>query len=358
MIGSMNRRQFIQATVTGVSVLPQLSASAAESPAAKSKPHVMTVLGLVPAGQMGVTLSHEHITTDFIGAEKVDAPRYEADSAFDLILPHLVALRERGVATLVECTPRYIGREVSLLVRLSRASGLNILTNTGYYGAVDNKYLPRHAYEESADELAARWLREWTEGIDETGVRPGFMKLGTGKGELPELHRKLVLAAAKVHKQTGLTICIHTGDGAAAMDELSLLQSENIAPEAFVWVHAQNDPGPVQQQVAEMGGWVSLDGYNTAHRNPERYVNFLLALREKKLLHRVLVSHDDGWAVEGTEPTEAPLKLFGNGNPRPYESIFTRLISDLRRAQFTEEDIRQVFETNSQNALALRVRTA
>ncbi|MGH8020026.1 MAG: phosphotriesterase, partial [Opitutaceae bacterium] len=42
---------------------------------------------------------------------------------------------ELGVETLVECTPAYVARDPKLLARLSEASGLHVLTNTGLYGA-------------------------------------------------------------------------------------------------------------------------------------------------------------------------------------------------------------------------------
>ncbi len=318
----------------------------------------MTVLGPVSIDRIGVSLPHEHLATDFVGAERHSQPRYDRDTASETILPALRALKERGVSTLFECTPNYIGRDAALLERLSRASGLNLVTNTGYYGAVGNKFLPRHAHEESADQLAARWLREWRDGIDGTDVKPGFIKLGVERGKLPSLHQKLVRAAARVHRETGLTICIHTGDGEAALDELRLLGEERISTEAFVWVHAQNDAGPIQIEVARRGGWVSLDGYSLAARNPERYRNLLVALKEANCLNRVLISHDDGWAVEGDEARSTGLKLFGNGNPEPFASIFTRFLPDLRDAGFTQTEIDQLIRGNPAAAFQVRVRTA
>jgi phosphotriesterase-related protein len=171
------------------------------------------------------------------------------------------------------------------------------------------------------------------------------------------LHEKLVRAAARVHRESGLTICIHTGDGEAALDELRILAEEKVAPGAWVWVHAQNDAGPIQIEAAKRGGWVSLDGYNLSTRNPERYRNLLVALKEAGCLNRVLVSHDDGWAVEGEEAKSTGLKLFGNGNPEPYASIFARLLPDLREAGFSQDEIRQLTQTNPANAFAIAVRT-
>ncbi len=352
---AFTRRKFLELTALAGATLTSGALAGAE---ASTGPRVMTVRGPVPADQLGVTLPHEHITTDFLGAEKLPQPRYDRDTAFETILPQLKALKERGASSLFECTPNYIGRDVALLKRLSEASGLNIVTNTGYYGAVGNKFLPKHAHEESAEQLAVRWLKEWHEGIDGTGVRPGFIKLGTERGKLSPLHEKLVRAAARVHRESGLTICIHTGDGEAALDELRILGEAKVSPEALVWVHAQNDAGPIQIEVAKRGGWVSLDGYSLATRNPERYRNMLLALKVAGCLSRVLISHDDGWAVEGEQAQSTGLKLFGNGNPEPYSSIFTRLLPDLRAAGFTDSDVNQLTRLNPAQAFAVRTRTA
>lgn len=316
----------------------------------------MTVRGPVTAQNLGRVLTHEHVTTDFIGAEKFPQPRYDRDEAFETVLPHVLSLKKRSVNALFECTPNYIGRDVKLLKRLSEASDLHIITNTGNYGAVGNKFMPRHAYVETAEKLAARWLREWKNGIDGTGVKPGFIKLGVGKGKLPPLHEKLVRAAAFVHKESGLTICIHTGNGEAALDQLRILEEEGISPEAFVWVHAQNDAGPIPIEIAKRGGWVSLDGYNLASRNPERYVNMITALRDAGCLNRVLISHDDGWAVEGDSERSTGLKLFGNGNPKPYVSVFDRFLPDLETAGVWRTDIEQLLLYNPSEAFAIRVR--
>jgi hypothetical protein len=110
----------------------------------------MSVTGPIHAEQLGTTLPHEHVMVDFVGAERVSRDRYDSDEVFSVVLPHLRDARRLGCQTLVECTPAWIGRDPALLARLAHASGLNILTNTGYYGAASGKFIPRHAREESA----------------------------------------------------------------------------------------------------------------------------------------------------------------------------------------------------------------
>jgi phosphotriesterase-related protein len=316
---------------------------------------VMTVLGPIAPEQLGLTLPHEHGVVDFLGAEKAAALRHDAEDAFQTILPHLKKLKERGGQSLAECTPNYLGRDVRLLKRLAVATGVNMLTNTGYYGAAGNKFLPRHAFTESAEQLSARWLAEWREGIDGSGVRPGFLKLGVGNGKLPDLHAKLVRAAAQVHLQTGLVIAIHTGDGEAALDEVRILREEGVAPSRLIWVHAQNDPGPKQITAAKLGAWVSLDGYSASEKSRERYKQFLIALKQERLLGRVLLSHDHFWSVEG-EGGRGSLKLHSGGAANADASIFTDLLPDLRAASFDENEIRQLTIGNPAEAFTIRVR--
>jgi phosphotriesterase-related protein len=314
----------------------------------------MTVTGPVPANALGRALTHEHVVVDFVGAAKASPARFDHDEMFRTALPALRALRARGVTALFECTPAYIGRSPALLRRLAVASGLQIITNTGYYGAVGNRYLPPHAHLEDADALAARWLREWHDGVDGTGVRPGFLKLGVDAGPLSPLHERLVRAAARAHRATGLPIAIHTGDGRAATDEVRVLAEESVAPEALVWVHAQNDPGPTQRALAARGVWISLDGHSARRDRSAAYLRMVLALRDAGLLSKVLLSHDDGWSLEGPPPCR-PV-LFGNGNPRPYESLFTTLWPALAAHGFGPAEERTLFIENPARAFAIRVR--
>ena len=144
--------------------------------------------------------------------------------------PSLKRLRAVGCQALVECTPAYLGRDPILLKRLADASEVTILTNTGYYGARQGKFLPAHAFKEWADQLAARWLNDWRAGIEGTGIRPGFIKIGVDGGPLTDVNRKLVQAAARTHLQSGLTIAAHTGDGQAALEQLEILAQEGVEP--------------------------------------------------------------------------------------------------------------------------------
>src|SRR6185369_1287902 len=145
----ISRKKFIAdsfVTGAGVLLLPRFIA--------EEKEIVMTVNGAIDAQQMGFTLTHEHVMADFIGAEKFSKDRYNADEVFNTALPFVKDAKAKGVDTFIDCTPAYMGRDASILKRLSDAVGINMLTTTGYYGAVNEKFVPKHAYLETAQQLA------------------------------------------------------------------------------------------------------------------------------------------------------------------------------------------------------------
>jgi phosphotriesterase-related protein len=314
---------------------------AAPQTAGAADRRIDTVTGPISPDGLGVTLMHEHVLVDFIGASSVSPTRYDADAAFKAVLPHLRQARQLGCRTLVECTPAYLGRDPRLLRRLSEASGLHILTNTGYYGAAQDKFVPAHAFRETADALAARWIREWEEGIDGTNIKPALMKIGVDEGKLSEIDARLVRAAALTHRRTGLPIASHTGNGVAAHEELDLLEGAQVPLSAFIWVHAQSERDPaVHAAVARRGAWVEFDGINET--SVDRHVDLVARMKSEGLLARVLVSHDAGWYRVG-EPD--------GGRFRPYDALFTTFRPALDAARFTGAEVRQLLVDNPRRAL-------
>jgi phosphotriesterase-related protein len=305
---------------------------------------VQTVTGPVPAAQLGLTLMHEHVLVDFIGADQVSPQRYDANHAFTTVLPHLLQARTNGCRTLVECTPAFLGRDVALLKRLSEASDLHILTNTGLYGAAKDKHLPRYAFSESAGQFAARWTREFEHGIDGSSIKPAFMKIGVDEAPLSEVDRKLVRAAAITSRTTGLPIASHTGTGLAAIAELEVLDEAHLPASSFIWVHAQSERDPAfHTRVAKAGAWVEFDGISEA--SIARHVELVVLMKTQGLLGRVLVSHDAGWYRVG-EPD--------GGQFRPFDTLFTKFIPALTAAGVTSSEVNQLLVENPRQALTAR----
>lgn len=305
---------------------------------------IYTVTGPISANKTGFTLPHEHVLVDFIVADSVNPSRYNADSVFMKVLPFLMELKDANCNTFFDCTPQYLGRDVKLLRRLSNASGVNIVTNTGYYGAANQKYYPKQVYTERPEQIARRWVNEFKNGIDGTGIKPGFIKLGADKGPLTADQKMVLVAAALAHDQTGLTIAAHSGDGAAAREELNILMQNGVAPDAFVWVHAQNETdSTVVNELADIGAWVEFDGLNEG--NVGLYVSKLLYMKRNELLHRTLISQDAGWYNVGSPDSVAF---------RSYTTVFTDLIPALMKQGFGKDEIELIFRKNPAAAFSIK----
>ncbi|MEQ9377621.1 MAG: phosphotriesterase [Imperialibacter sp.] len=324
-----------------------LSALSYCSPATQQH-EVISVNGKMPTSEMGTTLIHEHILVDFIGADSVGYHRWNRDSVIARVLPFLVDAKERGVDTFIDCTPAYLGRDPWLLKELSELSGLTIITNTGYYGAVDNKYLPEHAFTETAEQLAARWIDEFQNGIEESGVRPGLIKISVNSDvPLSVVDQKLVRAAALTHIATGLTIASHTGPALPALEEIALLEAEGVDPSAFIWVHAQIETDFTYYNKAyDLGAWISLDGVVWG---VEEHLKRLTYCKKNGLLNKVLISHDAGWYSPGE---------LNGGDFKAFTAIFDELIPLLKQNDFSEKDIDQLLRINPARAFAIKIKTA
>jgi phosphotriesterase-related protein len=313
--------------------------------------HIMTVNGKLAVDDMGKTLIHEHIVTNFGGTEHPNQPFEGDQKVIETILPYLLHLKSLGFKTLFECTPSHIGKNAGLLQELSKRSGIHIVTNTGYYAAVDKKYLPEHVYTESSEILTERWLTEWQKGISDTGVYPGFIKLGVGKGTLDSIEQKVVKAGFMVSKKTGMALAIHTGDGASIKSQYQLALENNYNVNKLIWTHAQNGTDDERIGMAQKGIWISLDGVNETKL--EAYVNMVVKLQEHSLLNRLLLSHDDGWSITHSNG-QPKLELFQNGNSKPYRTISEKLTKRLFEKGFTKDQMDMILVENPKQIMAIQ----
>jgi phosphotriesterase-related protein len=306
-------------------------------------PLIQTVSGEIDPDALGTTLIHEHILVDFIGADSTGFHRWDKNEVVSFILPFLKDAMDKGIRTMVECTPSYLGKDPELLKLLSEKTGMHFLTNVGYYGALSGKYLPQHAFEETAEQLAERWIKEVFNGIEETGVKPGFIKISVNEGPiLSEIDAKLVKAAAITNLETGLLIVSHTGSWETARAQVDLLKLNQASPENFVWVHAQNEKNFENYRIASQEGvWISLDGIVW---DVEGHLERLVFIRDHIGLEKVLISHDAGWYSPGEQD---------QGSFKGYTSLFDNLVPLLFENDFTQADIDKLLIENPKKAFSI-----
>lgn len=303
---------------------------------------INTVKGPVPADQLGLCLPHEHIMSNF-GAEAAKVAAYDEQALFAQIIPYLRTLKSKGVSSIFDCTTAYFGRRVDLLQSISDSTGIHIITNTGFYGAANDRYVPEFVHEASVDQIAAHWIKECKEGIDGSDIKPGFIKLAFDSGPSSEVDSKLFKAGLQTHLETGLTLAVHTGDNPEAVAlQLQLLEESGIHPSAWIWVHANKAKDlETWLTLAKKGAWISLDGVK--QNNIQEFLDWLVQFKAADLLHKVLLSHD------------------GNGFPRggairPFEAIMNTLIPELKKRGFSDKEIELLTHDNPLSAFGIKVR--
>ncbi len=302
-------------------------------------PYIQTVRGAVQAEELGVTLTHEHIMVDFEG-QGSGAVRWDRDAVVSAMLPHLSDAQSRGVSGFVDCTPMYLGRDVLILRRLSEETGIHILTNTGLY---KEPYLPATAFSRSAAELADEWTVEWTDGIEGTGIKPGFVKIAVNQGHLLPIQAKIVRAAALTHLATSLPIVCHTNDAIAAHEALDIVETEGMDPARYIVAHAHNITDAQEQaHLAQRGCWMAYDGIGG--RPLEEMLRLVDDMLSSGRVGQVLLSHDAGWYRVG-QPD--------GGSTRPFTALFDIFLPAMRQRGISADTIDRLLVANPRRAFCL-----
>lgn len=347
----MQRRKFLSETLkySALSTLsvavPWIPGFQVYQPLRPAK--IISVGGELSLSDIGIMLPHEHIMSLFGGEiTQSDNAVYDREALFSVVIPYLKRVRKLGCRTIADCTTAYFGRAPEMLREISEATDMNILTNTGYYAAVNDRYVPPHVARASAEDLARLWIKEFQKGIGNSGIRPGFIKIAVDPGPLTQVDAKIVRAAALTHLETGLTIASHTGASVEAVsDQLKILAEEGVDNTAWIWVHAQKVTSPeLLVQHARQGVWIELDGIGPEAM--ERDLRVIVSMRKLGLLGQVLLSHDGNSF------------RFGGRPPNPYEALFTHFVPYLEKNDFSRSEIQLLIEQNPVRAFSIRVRSS
>ena len=226
---------------------------------------------------------------------------------------------------------------------MADSAGIEVITNTGYYAGANDRYVPESAYESTSEEIAEIWIDEFENGIANTGIKPGFIKLAYDDGDPSEIDSKLFVAGIHAHLKTGLTMAVHNGDNPKAIEkQLQLLDEYGVSPSAWVWVHACNTKSDsLLLAVAKTGAWISLDKFKAPQ--VEDYISNINLLKQEGYLDQILLSHDGNSYTRG-------------GELRGYQSVITHLVPALKESGFSEEEMNRILVVNPQNAFRISVR--
>ncbi|MEA2620167.1 MAG: phosphotriesterase-related protein [Chloroflexota bacterium] len=203
--------------------------------------HVQTVLGELDPGELGITLPHEHTQIALWHIEgRWDY--WQLTRNEPVILEELARFRAVGGRGLVDLTLAGVGRDPVWLRGLAEASGLHIVMGCGWYRTA---YYPPEARidQRSVDDLANELVREATEGVGDSGVRPGIIgEIGTDKPWLSPSEERVHRAAARAARRTGLAITTHGVLSDVGLVQLRIFEEEGADPARVIIGHADSYP--------------------------------------------------------------------------------------------------------------------
>ncbi|WP_315308090.1 phosphotriesterase-related protein [Pseudoramibacter alactolyticus] len=196
---------------------------------------INTVLGPVKAKDLGKTLMHEHLIYGFCG--------FQGDSTlggFDELrcikdnMKWLTPLRDQyGFKTIVDATNNECGRDPWFLAKMATILNLNIICSTGYYYEPASAYMYwkfRSGFADVETEIYEMMKTEMTEGIGNTGIKAGVIKLATSNGEITPFEEKFFKAAARTSRDIDATIITHTELGTMGPEQAKLLTENGVNP--------------------------------------------------------------------------------------------------------------------------------
>ena len=259
--------------------------------------HVQTAIGPIDPADLGFTLPHEHTQIALWHIrDRWDYWQLTRDEP--LILEELAAYRAVGGSGLVDLTPVGVGRDPVWLAGLARASGLHIVMGCGWYREA---YYPPEALidRRSVDDLANELVREATEGVGDSGIRPGIIgEIGTDKPWVSALEERVHRAAARAARRTGLAITTHAVLSPVGLAQLRIFEEEGADPTRVVIGHADSYP-LLEHHLAIMGRGASVEfdflgmTFSPTEQHGEgRLIELLCELLSRGHIERILLSHD------------------------------------------------------------------
>jgi phosphotriesterase-related protein len=241
--------------------------------------HIMTVNGPINPGQLGFTSMHEHILYDGrvfrrrfehvlagIGRGHEEIPLCLENSGQikhgfimcpdaivmedeKIMAAELTDFKGEGGSAVVDMSTPGLRVDPLKTRRVSEESGVHIVATTGFYS---QDSWPERFMGMGVSDMEAHMMDEIENGIENTGVRPGHVKVAI-EGDFPEGEANALRAGARVARRTGFSMTVHQGMllGPDAGDKIAdIIESEKLDAHRVVIAH--NDRNFVEHDIKKL----------------------------------------------------------------------------------------------------------
>lgn len=315
---------------------------------------INTVTGTCNPADLGRTLVHEHLMIGYPGWHMdALAPRFKRNDAKRRAVEMLQRLQEHGVKTFLDPCPMDLGRDVEFMAECAQESGMQIICTTG-------GYFETHAITFTfanlpVEDIAAIYEKEITEGIDETGIRAGLIKIATGKDRVSDYERKLLTAAARAAKRCDVPLISHTEEGTCGLDQIEIVTSEGLSADRLLVGHSDGIDDPAyHRQIVGKGSYIGFDrlGIDVLVPDDIRVKNIVRLVNDGHGRH-VCLSHDSvcnwrgrpimGPGIVIEDPDAFAAQAMPNWTPT---HLFERIFPKLREAGVSDRALTTMTDEN------------
>lgn len=317
---------------------------------------VNTVLGPVPADELGVVSVHEALLSVVPGAEHAFDITLDRAEIFETLAGKLSDFRDHGGKTVVDSTGMFHGRDVRLYEALSRSTGVHIVASTGMgpEEMLGGYFLTPQTNPPTpwpAERFADLFTQEVTEGmvvprVERRGAA-GLVATAAHREGMTATEESLFRGAARTALNTGVPVSIRYGNDAVADLEVFLdegLPADRVVVCGLDRVDAVAAGAPLE--VARRGAFVALDNVgldNDAHVTDRERVALVTELVEAGHGNRILLSSNAIGKAVGQPDHDLP-----------YSYVLSTFVPLLRSQGLNDEDVQRLLVDNPRDLLSVR----
>ncbi len=305
---------------------------------------ISTVCGPVSSDEMGITLMHEHLQYGYAGwYAHTNKPR-DNEKILGVALKAMDDIKGCGVKTYVDATPGDSGRDPEFYCEVSKKSGVNIVCSTGLY-TEDQGGSPYFKFQslltDGVELLADLFAKEIEEGIGDTGIKAGVIKVATGFNAITDYERTILQAAGRTQKKTGVPIITHTEAGTMGPEQVEILLAEGANPKQLMIGHAGGSADlKYHAKILDTGVNLAFDRLGLDAElwcaGPDKFrKGCIVGLISMGYVNQLILSHDVVLNWLGGDVI-LPEEIVGNWYPT---HVFKNVIPELKKSGVTDEQI-------------------
>jgi phosphotriesterase-related protein len=317
---------------------------------------VNTVLGPVPAEELGVVSVHEALLSVVPGAEYAFDITIDRAEIFETLAAKLKDFRAHGGGTIVDSTGMFHGRDVRLYEALSRTTGVHIVASTGQgpEEMLGGYFLTPQTNPPTpwpAEKFADLFTKEVTEGmvvprVERRGAAGLVATAATPEG-MTATDESLFRGAARAARATGVPVSIRYG--ADALRDLQVVLDEGLPADRVVVGDLDRKDAVAAGwplEIARRGAYVALDHVGVedeAHITDAERAALVADLVQAGFGDRILLSSNATGVAKGHP-----------ANDLPYSYVLTTFVPLLKAQGLSDEDVQRILVENPRDLLSAR----